>query len=198
MTDRKPVITPRRGTLAAIVGLATTALLLTHTPKEESGRTVRVEVAQDGTARVHHVSGRQYLRAYLDIVGVATACDGITRYGSQKVRIIDSFTEAQCAVMLEQELIVHAQGVMQCTPGLALTIPGRDRARFAAVSLTYNVGVTNYCSSTARRLFNAGQIGPACTAMLAWNKVTISGKKVVSNGLANRRERERAICTKDA
>lgn len=188
----------RGGTLAAVVGFVTAGLLLVHIPEDESGRKVDVKIAQDGTATVRHVSGKQYLRAYLDIVGVATACDGLTSYRGRKIRITDQFTEAQCAVMLEDALIEHAKGAMQCTPGLALAIPGRDRARFAAVSLAYNVGVTNYCTSTARRQFNAGQIGLACTSMLAWNKVTVNGKKVVSRGLSARRERERAICAKDA
>lgn len=193
----RPIAKPVGG-LAAIVGFVTAALLLTHIPADESGRKVDVKIAADGAATVRHISGKQYLRAYLDIVGVATACDGLTSYRGRKIRITDQFTEQQCAVMLEEALIDHAKGVMQCTPGLSLTYAGRDRARFAAVSLAYNVGVANYCSSTARRLFNAGQIGPACTSMLAWNKVTVNGRKVVSNGLAARRERERAICAKDA
>ncbi len=188
----------RGGTLAAVVGFVTAGLLLTHIPEDESGRKVDVKISQDGAATVRHVSGKQYLRAYLDIVGVATACDGLTSYRGRKIRITDQFTEAQCAVMLEQALVEHAKGVMQCTPGLALTYVGRDRARFAAVSLAYNVGVGNYCSSTARRQFNAGQIGAACTSMLAWNKVTVNGKKVVNRGLSARRERERAVCVKDA
>lgn len=190
----KAVITPRRGTLAAVVGIITAGLLLTHTPKEESGRTVKVDVAQDGTAKVQHVSGRQYLRAYLDMVGVATACDGITKFGDRKIRMGDSFTEAQCAVMLEQALIVHAEGVMKCTPGLSLAIPRRHNARFAAVSLAYNIGVPRYCSSTARRRFNEGRIGAGCDAITLWNK---AGGRVVT-GLVNRRARERAVCIKDA
>lgn len=190
--------TQKGGGLVAIVGAATAALLLLHTPAEESGRKVKVDIAQDGTATVRHISGKQYLRAYLDIVGVPTACDGLTSYRGRKIRITDQFTEAQCATMLEEELVVHAKGVMQCTPGLALTYAGRDRARFAAVSLAYNVGVGGYCTSTARRLFNVGRIGPACDAMLPWNKVTIAGKKVVNRGLDGRRKREHAICVKDA
>lgn len=197
MANDRPLVTPVRG-LAAIVGLATASLLLVNIPKEESGRTVKVEIAPEGAATVRHVSGKQYLRAYLDIVGVPTACDGLTSYKGRKIKITDQFTEAQCAVMLEEELIVHAKGVMQCTPGLALTYVARDRARFAAVSLAYNVGVANYCSSTARRMFNAGQIGPGCDAMLAWNKVTRNGKKEVSKGLVLRRQRERTVCVKDA
>jgi lysozyme len=182
------------GGLAAIVGLATAQMLLTSIPSDESGRKVRVEIDKAGVAKVHHVSGRQYLRAYLDMVGVATACDGLTSYKGRKIRIGDQFTEDQCAVMLEEELVVHAKGVMQCTPGLALTIPRRDHARFAAVSLAYNVGVGAYCGSTARVRFNAGQIGAACEAITWWNK---AGGKVV-NGLVARRKRERAECVKDA
>ncbi|WP_257556389.1 lysozyme [Sphingobium sp. CFD-2] len=182
------------GGLVAIVGSVTAALLLTNVPAEESGRKVAVEITPDGAATVRHISGKQYLRAYLDMVGVPTACDGLTSYHGRKIKIGDQFTEQQCATMLEEELVVHARGVMQCTPGLALTIPGRDRARFAAVSLAYNVGVPRYCTSTARRLFNEGRIGPACDAILMWKK---AGGKIVP-GLVARRGRERAVCVKDA
>lgn len=182
------------GTLAAIVGSATAALLLTNIPMEESGRKVDVTIAADGAATVRHISGRQYLRAYLDMVGVATACDGLTSYKGRKIRVTDQFTEQQCAAMLEEELIVHAKGVMACTPGLSLTIPRRDHARFAAVSGAYNYGVGLYCTSTARKRFNAGQIGPACEALTWFNK---AGGKVV-NGLVLRRGREKAVCMKDA
>ncbi|HEX7820626.1 MAG TPA: lysozyme [Sphingobium sp.] len=194
MTIKTPIITPKRGTLAAIVGLATAAMLLTSTPKEESGRTVKVTMSRDGVGQLQHISGKQYLRAYLDIVRVATVCDGLTSYRGRKIKLGDQFTEVQCAVMLEEELAIHAQGVMACTPGLALTIPGRDRARFAAVSLAYNIGVAGYCGSTARKLFNLGRIGPACDAILMWNK---AGGRVVS-GLVSRRQRERAVCVLDA
>src|SRR6476659_9590224 len=84
---------PRPGTLAAIVGVVSAGLLLTAVPKEGSGRTVAVNIDVDGSAKVRHAAGRQYLSAYLDSVGVATACDGITR----GVRLGQRYTEAQCA-----------------------------------------------------------------------------------------------------
>lgn len=180
--------------LAGIVGAATATLLLTWTPMFESGRKVDVTIAADGAATVRHVSGRQYLHAYLDMVGVATACDGLTSVNGRKVRLGDQFTEAQCAALLERELIVHARGVMACTPGLALTIPRRDYARFAAVSLAYNIGVPRYCGSTAARMFNAGRVRQACDAITLWNK---AGGRVVS-GLVKRRAAERDMCMKDA
>lgn len=184
----------KRLTLAAVVGTVTAGLLLTNIPKDESGRTVKVSIAENGEATVRHISGKQYLKAYLDIVGVATACDGLTSYKGRKITIKDQFTEEQCAVMLEDELVTHASGVMRCTPGLALTIPRRDNVRFAAVSLAYNVGVPTYCASTGRRLVNEGKIGPACDAFTWFNKA--GGR--VSKGLVNRRAHERAVCIKDA
>ena len=47
--------------LAAIVGAGVAAVLLTFVALEESG-------------------GRKYYSAYVDIAGVATICDGLTRY----------------------------------------------------------------------------------------------------------------------
>lgn len=191
-SSQKPAA--KRLTLVGVVGAATAALLFQTIPAEESGRKVEVSIAADGAATVRHVSGKQYLRAYLDIVGVATACDGLTSYQGQKIRVSDRFTEEQCATMLEDELVAHAQGVMACSPGLSLTIPRRDYVRFAAVSLAYNIGVPRYCSSTAVRRFNTGRIREGCDAILLWNKA--GGR--VRPGLISRRSRERAKCLLDA
>ncbi|WP_068083140.1 lysozyme [Novosphingobium rosa] len=179
-----------RKTLAAIVGGPTALLLLTQIPAEESGRKVAVTIAPSGQATIKHVSGPQYLRTYLDMVGVATACDGLTGEG---IKIGKSFTEAQCSIMLEARLADTASHVMDCTPGLALTLPRRDNARFAAVSLAYNIGWPTYCRSTMRAQLNAGRIGPACDALTLFNK---AGGRVVA-GLVSRRGRERAYCVKD-
>jgi lysozyme len=175
-------------TLVAVLGLTAATLLMTSIPADESGRKVEVMVQPDGQATIRHISGKQYLRAYLDIAGIPTACDGITR----GVKMGMTFTEAQCTAMLERELIAHAEGVMQCTP--ALHRPGMDYQRFASVSMAYNIGVANYCGSTARKRLDAGSLRDACDAMLLWNKVTIKGVKVVSNGLVKRRNRERQAC----
>ncbi len=178
----------RRGTLAAIVGLASASMLLVETPKEESGRTVDVTLAQDGTATVKHVRGAMYLKPYKDIVGIPTACDGITR----GVKMAQRYTEAQCAALLERELVIHAEGVMRCTPQLAAE--GRDRQRVAAVLLAYNIGVGAYCGSTVDRRFDAGQWRTGCDAFLMWNKARVGGALRPVAGLTARRHRERAIC----
>lgn len=183
----------RKGTLAAVVGLVTAGLLLTAVPAEESGRRVDVTIAQDGAATVRHVSGPQYVKAYLDIAGIPTACDGITK----GVKLGETYSEARCAALLEAELVEHARGVMACTPGLALST-GRDWPRFAAVSLAYNIGVRGYCGSTAARRFNAGDVRGACNAFLPWDKARVRGVLRPVAGLTARRKREATACLKGA
>lgn len=186
--QRRARITPKQGTLAALVGTVAAAWLLTDVPKEESGRKVVATVAEDGTATVTHVAGPQYLKAYLDIAGVPTACDGITK----GVKMGQTYTPGQCTKLLEQELYIHAAGVMKCSSGLRQ--PGRDFQRAAAVSLAYNIGVAGFCRSTARKRFDAGDWKGGCNAFLSWNKARVNGKLRPVKGLTARRERERALC----
>jgi lysozyme len=175
---------PGPKTLAGVIGTIAAGLLFVAIPAEESGRKVEATIQPNGEAKLRHISGPQYLRAYLDMVGVPTACDGITR----GVRRGQVYTETQCTALLERELVTHAEGVMKCTPGLSG--PGRDRQRYAAVSLAYNVGIGAYCHSTVRRRFDAGDYRGGCNALLMWNRA--GGRPV--RGLTLRRQRERAVC----
>lgn len=180
-----------RPTLVAILGVASTMSVLTMIPLEESGRKVEVTVQPDKPAQIRHISGPQYLKVYLDMIGVPTACDGLTGEGIHAGGI---FTEAQCSVMLQNRLIETSKHVMACTPGLALAIPGRDNVRAVAVSLAHHVGWPTYCKSTMRRQINAGQIAQACVSLTWFNK---AGGRVVP-GIVARRKREQAVCVKDA
>lgn len=177
---------PRKHSLALVLGTALgAASLLTIVPMEESGRTVVATVGADQTVTVRHVAGPQYLRAYLDIVKVPTACDGITK----GVKLGQTYTEAQCTALLERELIAHAEPVIACVPRLY----GRANQAAAAVSLAYNVGAGGFCASTVARRFNAGDWRSGCDAFLMWDK---AGGRVV-RGLQLRRQRERALCLRD-
>jgi len=186
---------PLKITLASIVGGGVAIALGIATPKEESGRTVEATLGEQGELQIRHKAGKQYLQVYLDIVGVPTACDGITTYQGKPLKAGMRFTEQQCAAMLEEELVKHAIGVMKCTPGLALSSDPRvekrrEGPRFAAVSGAYNFGVGNYCGSTARKRFNAGDLMGGCEALTWWNK---AGGRVIK-GLVARRAREAKVC----
>lgn len=156
-----------KGPLFALLGAVAAAGLLISVPQDESG-------------------GREHLKAYRDIVGVWTICDGDTK------NVAPGMVETRegCRKRLEDQLLAHAKPVMACTPRLAEK--GRDYQRWAAVSLAYNVGVGAYCRSSVDSNFDAGQWRKGCDAILMWNK---AGGRVV-RGLALRRERERQICLK--
>lgn len=182
---------PLKGTLAAVVGIASAIGLFALIPREESGRSVAVSVAADGSAKVTNISGPQYLKTYLDMVKVPTACDGLT---GPDIKPGMSFTPDQCTAKLQDALVLHAKGVMACTPGLALGMYRRDNVRIAMVSLAYNVGVGAYCKSSIPGKISTGHIREACDALLSFNR---AGGRVVA-GLTARRQREQAICMKDA
>ena len=64
----------------------------------------------------------------------------------------------------------------------------------AFTSFTYNVGVSNFESSTLRRRLNAGDFQGACDELLRWRYATKAGVKVELPGLVRRREAERELC----
>lgn len=186
-------------TLAAVVGAGVATALGFTIPYEESGRTVETSLGSEGQLVQKHIRGRQYLQAYVDIAGVPTICDGLTRINGRRVTTTDTLSEEQCAEYLEEELVTHAVGVMACSPGLALSNDPaletmREGPRFAAVSLAYNIGVGGYCGSTARRRFNAGDFSGGCSAITRWNKARVNGVLRPVTGLTRRRAREYNVC----
>lgn len=149
-------------TLIGVVGAIAAALLMQTVPDEE---------------------GTRY-RAYKDIVGVWTICTGDTY--DVTPGLVE--TPAGCDARLQDQLIKHAEPVIDCTPGLA---DGEHPYQLAsAVSLTYNIGTRGYCRSTAAKHFKAGRLVEGCNAYRSWN---MAGGRVV-RGLDLRRRRERQMC----
>jgi GH24 family phage-related lysozyme (muramidase) len=71
------------------------------------------------TATISHWEGRE-LRAYRDIVGVWTICDGETK----GVRPGQTATPAECDSMLARNLIVYEAGLDRCLRG---AVPGKAK-----------------------------------------------------------------------
>lgn len=124
--------------------------------------------------------GRE-LRAYRDIVGVWTICDGDTN----NVRPGQVATPAECDARLAANLRRYHAELRKC---LTASMPVKTEAAF--VSWTYNVGWGAACSSTLVRLANAGDLRSACDQLLRWNRA--GGREV--RGLTNRRQAERQLC----
>lgn len=121
--------------------------------------------------------GRE-LRAYRDVVGVWTICDGDT----DNVRPGMVETPAGCDKRLRTRLVRDFYAPLtRCIAGFEAK-PLSWQAMMT--SLAYNVGVGATCNSTAARLGRAGQYRASCEAATAFNR---AGGKVLI-GLQRRRE----------
>jgi lysozyme len=127
------------------------------------------------------------LTAYSDAVGVPTICYGETR----GIRLGMKRTKPECDAMLIKGLDEFADGVERCVPS-ARVMP--EPRYIAHLSLAYNIGVGGYCKSSIARLENAGHTVAACDSFLKYNRAG----GVVFPGLTRRREKERALCLRDA
>lgn len=67
----------------------------------------------------------------------------------------------------------------------------------ALASLIFNIGTGAFRDSTLLRLLNDLDYLGAADQFLVWDKITVDGEKVVSEGLANRREKERELFLAD-
>jgi lysozyme len=100
----------------------------------------------------------------------------------------DTISEPEARVLLLCDIARVAAPVRT-----ALLIELKPCQTDAVLSLAYNVGGPAVSKSTLLRLLNSGDIGGAADQFSRWNKITVNGKKVISKGLAARRERERRL-----
>lgn len=125
------------------------------------------------------------LVAYLDSVGVWTIGYGDT--GPDVVKGL-TITKGQAEERLRKRL-VEFEGYVNRAVKVKLTQNQFD----ALVSLVYNIGPTNFNSSTLLRKLNAGDYAGAADQFLVWNKGRVGGKLQVIDGLTNRRKKERQL-----
>lgn len=125
------------------------------------------------------------LRGYKDPIGIVTACAGHTLTAV----LGKPYTKEECAVLLEQDLVEHAEGAMSC-----VHVETTEGQRAAFISFAFNVGTTAWCNSTANRLLNQGDYAGACAQLSRW---TLAGGRELP-GLVKRRSIEKAMCLGDA
>ncbi|WP_298172074.1 lysozyme [Novosphingobium sp.] len=117
---------------------------------------------------------------YADLIGKMTVCYGETRVEMRR------YSNAECNDMLANGLADFAAPVIARNPELK----GNAPQLAAAVSLAYNIGISNYRKSTVARRFSEGRWRQACDAFLSWSYA--GGRQV--QGLLNRRREERQLC----
>jgi lysozyme len=126
--------------------------------------------------------------AYIPIPGDVVTI-GIGKTGvidGKPIELGDTITQKRAEQLLLDDLDdTYAQGVKDC-----VTAPLYSYEFESFVSLTYNIGVPNFCSSTLVKKVNALDYHGACTEIKRW----VYAQGEVVQGLVNRREKEYATC----
>jgi len=121
--------------------------------------------------------------AYLDPVGIPTACTGHT---GADVRVGRVYSPAQCTTLLNADSAEAMGAVLDLTTG-----PINANELAAYTDFVFNVGRGNFAKSTLRKKFNAGDHRGACEELKKW--VYAKGAKL--RGLVLRRQAEYEVCT---
>ena len=126
--------------------------------------------------------------AYLDAVGVPTACYGQTGKDlhGRTIRVGMRYTEDECLVMLGHEVKKFEDKV----DSLVRVPYASPFQKAGVISFTYNVGVGNLQKSTLLKKLNAGKHEAACDELLKW----IYARGIKLKGLETRRGVERQWC----
>lgn len=123
---------------------------------------------------------------YLDSAGIPTIGYGTTVYpDGTKVTLQDRCISEYQAT----EYLLHNMREKWSKMVLLFLEDPTPNQAAAMLSLTYNIGSKGFAESTVLRKFNARDLPGAADAFLMWDKV----KKVVSEGLHKRREKERDL-----
>lgn len=135
---------------------------------------------------LYQLEGVKY-KSYMDIAGVPTLCAGTTL----GVKLGQTATPQQCWDMTVRDYQKHEKAVLA-----GIKVDLNVNQQVALTFFCYNVGYYGCLNSTAFRKINAGDYTAGCQAMALWNKITVNGRKVVSDGLKNRRQAEIDLCLK--
>lgn len=162
-----------------------------HDPKPYEG----MKFSSNGNERLKEYE-RFVGKPYLDIAKVWTIGYGNTYYENRKaVTKYDPPISEKRAAELKNNIIN-----MDFAPAVNLMFAEQIKKGEvtqnmfdALILLSYNIGVRGLAGSSVAKHLKAGKKQAAADAFLPWNKITENGRLVFSQGLANRREKERAL-----
>lgn len=125
-------------------------------------------------------------RMYFDSAGLATIGYGHLIKQGENDLLTATLSQEQAATILQQDT-QQAQTVVNSQVHAELTQPQFD----ALVSLVFNIGSGNFAGSTVKGRINGKYAASDIKeAWSRWNKITVNGQLVFSQGLANRRNDE--------
>lgn len=127
------------------------------------------------------------LKAYKDIAGIWTI-----GWGSIGHDIVEGtvWTQQQA----DDRRDIKISDIAKCIDRNA-TCRLNDNQKAALVCFVYNIGQSAFINSTMLKLLKANDYTGAALQFARWNKATVRGKLVVSEGLTNRRKDEAEIFT---
>lgn len=111
-----------------------------------------------------HSEGLVLDRPYLDSVGIATVCYGMTNKNNIGFLVEDRpYTEEECLILAARQ----AQEIeKQISPLIKVKINDYQKAAF--IDFSYNKGVNAFKNSTMLGLLNAGNTVAACKQLTRW------------------------------
>ena len=139
------------------------------------------EIKKDGKHALYDDDSGYCTIGYGHLVGGKKKCDSISDIPSS---FKNGLTDSEAKDLLKQDIKTHESGVKQ-----AVKVNLHKYEFDALVSLSFNIGKTNFKTSTLVRKLNSSKYEEASQEFVKWNK---SGG-VVLNGLTKRREAEAKI-----
>lgn len=138
-----------------------------------------MKINNDGLELIKHFEGC-VLTSYLDAVGIWTIGYGHTATAKQG----QSITQSQANILFQDDVAKFEQSISVWAASHGISLNENEFA--ACVSLTYNIGMGAFSSSTVARKLKANDRPGASDAFLLWNK----GDGEVLPGLVRRRAAE--------
>lgn len=168
------------------LGLAVFADVIGYTIP--TGVTGQWDISAAGYQIIREFEGLR-LKAYQDSKGIWTIGYGTIKYPTGvRVRAGDTITIEQAEQYLKNDC-----AWVDAALDKLVRVPIKQNQFDALASFVYNVGESQFSTSTLLSYINEKRTLEASHQFLLWNKVTKNGVKVVERGLDNRRHKERAL-----
>lgn len=135
--------------------------------------------------------GRHIGTPYVDKLGKGqpwTVCNGVT---GPEVVPGKYYTPEDCERL---ELPRYLEAERQAASALRHWDSYNDFVKASFIDMVFNLGPAALQGTTIQRLANAGDLAGACAQMPRWVYGTVNGRKVVLQGLVNRRATTAELC----
>lgn len=137
-------------------------------------------------------SGKHIGKPYVDRVGKGqplTVCNGVT---GQEVVAGRYYSPDDCKRLERPKYLEAERAAKRLFKHWVLY---NVWVRASLIDMIYNLGEAAVAASSMRTLANAGNLAAACAQMTRWVYGTVSGQRVILNGLVDRRQTTAELCS---